>query len=173
MKAKYGFEAKVLALSFIVIAACEVFFLLDVAADFFHMDVGAPWIDHGAIELMTTLSLAFALIVIGRETFRLLRAHRTAKADVQIASGELMQVIEQKFADWRLTASERDVALLLIKGMSNQEIADIRATRPGTVKAQSSAIYHKAAVRNRHELAAYFVEDLLAGDRLLRGSAGP
>lgn len=172
MTEKHRFEGKLLLVSFIVIAVSEIFFVLDVTADFFYLDIGAPWFDHGAIELVTTVTLAPALIVIGLETRRLFTAHRRARAYVEAASGELMRVIERNFDDWRLTASERDIAFLLIKGLSNQEIADIRETRPGTVKSQSSAVYHKAGVRNRHELAAYFVEDLLAGERLLPGEAG-
>jgi len=168
MKSQGGFEVKSLVVSFIVIAICEVFFVLDVVADAFYINIQAPWIDHGAVELISTLSLALALVVIGWQIKRLLHAHRNAQAHIQVASGELIQVIEQKFDDWQLTHSERDIALLLIKGLSNQEIADIRATRPGTVKSQGSAIYQKAAVKNRHELAAYFVEDLLAGERLLQ-----
>ncbi len=168
MRAPSGYEAKLLLLSFIVIAVCEAFFLMDVVADFFHWDIGAPWLDHGSIEMATTVTLALALVVIGRETIRLLSSHRRAEANVQAASGELLSMIERKFDDWQLSASEKEIALLLIKGMSNQEIADIRDTRPGTVKSQSSAVYQKAGVRNRQELAAYFVEDLLAGERLLK-----
>ena len=57
--------------------------------------------------------------------------------------------------------------MLLIKGLSTQEISGIRDTRPGTVKSQSSAIYQKADVAGRNELVAYFVEDLLAGESML------
>jgi len=167
MNNKGGFEVKSLVVSFIVIAVCEVFFILDVVADAFYIDIHAPWIDHNAIELVITLCLALALAIIGREINRLLRMHRVAQANIQVASGELIRVIENKFEAWQLTFSERDVALLLIKGLSNQEIAEIRATQSGTVKSQSSSIYQKAGVKNRQELAAYFVEDLLAGDRLL------
>lgn len=167
MKSKPGYEIKALITSFVVIAVCEAFFVLDVVADAFHIDIAAPWIDHGEIERVTTVSLAVALVVIGWQIKRLLRAHGDAQAHIQVASGELIKVIEGKFDAWHLTASERDIAMLLIKGLSNQEIAEIRATRPGTVKSQSSAIYQKAGVRNRQELAAYFVEDLLAGERLL------
>ena len=168
MKSNGGYEVRSLVLSFIVIAVCEAFFVLDVVADAFYIDIAAPWVDHNAIELITTLSLALALVVIGWQINRLLRAHRDAQTHIQVASGELMLVIRTKFGDWHLTPSEREIALLLIKGLSNQEIADIRATRPGTVKSQSSSIYQKADVKNRHELAAFFVEDLLAGERLLQ-----
>jgi DNA-binding CsgD family transcriptional regulator len=168
MKSKRGFEIKSLVVSFIVIAVCEAFFILDVVADAFYIDIQTSWVDHSALELVITVILALAMFVIGREINRLLHEHRDAQANIQVASGELIQVIETKFSDWQLTLSERDFAMLLIKGLSNREIADIRATRPGTVKSQSSSIYQKADVKNRHELAAYFVEDLLAGERLLQ-----
>lgn len=167
MKNKKAFEVQSLIVSFVVIAVCEFFFLLDVSADIFHVDIPAMWLDHSVIELISTVTLAFALAVIGWQIKRLLREHRDARAFVQAASGELLEVIYAKFDDWKLTASEREIALFLIKGLSTQEISDIRDTRPGTIKSQCSAVYQKAGVTGRNELAAYFVEDLLAGETIL------
>jgi DNA-binding CsgD family transcriptional regulator len=164
MKNKKTFEIQSLVASFVVIAVCEAFFLLDVAADAFQMDIATPWLDHTSIELVSTITLAFALVAIGWQIRRLLVRHRDAQAFVKIASGELLAVIFAKFDTWQLTPSECEIALLLIKGLSVDEIADIRKTRSGTVKSQSSAIYQKANVKGRHELAAYFLEDLLAGE---------
>ena len=59
-------------------------------------------------------------------------------------------------------ATEKEVAWLLIKGLSIQEIADARNTKIGTVKSQSNAVYQKAGLQGRAELVSYFVEDLLA-----------
>ena len=167
MKNKKAFEVRSLIVCFIVIAVCEVFFLLDVAADVFYFDVLASWVDHSVVELITTVTLAFTLIVIGWQIKQLLGEHREAKAFVKVASGELLAVIYARFGDWKLTRSEREIALLLIKGLSAQEIASLRDTRVGTVKSQSSGIYQKAGVKGRNELAAYFVEDLLGGDTLI------
>ena len=167
MKIKKTFEFQSLVIAFVVIAICEVFFLLDVSADVFQIDLVAPWVDHNVIELITSVTLAFAMVAIGWQIKLLLDEHHDAQISVQVASGELLAVIYAKFDAWKLTASERDVALLLIKGFSSQEISDLRDTRPGTVKSQSSAIYKKAGVTGRNELAAYFVEDLLAGETVL------
>ncbi len=167
MKSRKAFEVRSLVVSFVVISVCEVFFLLDVLADAFRVDIAAPWIDHSTIELVSCISLAFAMVVIGWQIKRLLRDHRDAQASVQVASGELLAVIYEKFDAWKLTPSEREIALLLIKGLSIQEISDLRDTRPGTVKSQSSSIYQKARVTGRNELAAYFVEDLLAGEIMM------
>lgn len=167
VKNRKAFEIQSLVVAFVVIAICEAFFLLDVLADIFQIDIATPWLDHGSIELISTITLAFALVAIGMQLRRLLREHSDARASVQVASGELLAVISRKFDDWKLSPSEREVALLLIKGLSTQEISDLRDTRPGTVKSQSSAIYQKAGIAGRNELAAYFVEDLLAGETML------
>ena len=162
LKDKKRFEVQSLAVSFLVIAICEAFFLLDVFADFFQVDISTSWFDHNIIELITAVSLAPALVIIGLQIKRLLREHREAQDSVRVAAGELLTVIYSKFDQWQLSPSENEIALLLIKGLTAQEIADMRNTRPGTVKSQSSTIYQKAGVRGRSELVAYFVEDLLS-----------
>ncbi|MBT4889910.1 MAG: helix-turn-helix transcriptional regulator [Rhodospirillales bacterium] len=164
IKHKKTFEVQSLIISFLVIAFCEAFFLLDVAADILQLDISTSWIDHSLIELITAFSLAPALVIIGLRIKRLLQDHREAQSFVKVASGELLTVIFEKFAEWQFTPSENEIALFLIKGLSVQEIAELRNTRPGTVKSQSSTIYHKAGVKGRNELVAYFVEDLLAGN---------
>jgi len=170
MKVRKTFEVRSLVISFVVLAVCLALFTLDVAADMFYLDIFIIQIDHTAIEFVTTVTLAFALILIGWQIKRLLGEHRDARDSVKVASGELLAVIYAKFDDWKLTPSERDIALLLIKGLSAREIADLRDTRPGTVKSQSSAVYQKAGVNGRNELVAYFVEDLLGGEALMAGS---
>ncbi len=168
------FGIRSLVFSFIAIALCEAFFIMDVLADVFYLDIPLIWkINHGVVELITTGSLAMALGVIGWQIQRLLGEHRKAHDSVRVASGELLSVIDDHFTQWRLSPSEREIALLLIKGFSTQEIADLRNTRCGTVKSQSSAIYQKVGIRGRNELAAYFVEDLLGGDKLLAQKSTP
>ena len=69
--------------------------------------------------------------------------------------------IDAQFERWGLSAAEREVALLLVKGLSSQEIATVRGTSERTVRQQSQAVYRKAGVAGRAELAAFFLEDLL------------
>jgi len=164
LKDNKRFEVRSLVLSFLVIAVSELFFLMDVSADLFHIDISIPWFDHGVVELVSVISLAVALVIIGRQIRRLVHEHHDARESVKVASGELLTVIYDKFKHWQLSPSEREIALLLIKGLTAQEIADMRNTRPGTVKSQSSTIYQKAGVRGRSELVAYFVEDLLSDE---------
>ncbi|MCA8965693.1 MAG: response regulator transcription factor [Planctomycetes bacterium] len=73
--------------------------------------------------------------------------------------------IDRQLTRWQLTAAERDIAMLLLKGMSHKEIASLRNVGEATVRQQSRAIYQKAKVAGRHELAAFFLEDLVATPR--------
>jgi len=154
--------------AFIVLLLCQVFLVMDVAADLFGMDFHIPWFDQTSTETIAVAAMSITLIILGWILLDHMRQNRRYRQTVQTASGQLVQTLYAKFGEWGLSASESEVALLLIKGLSVAEIARLRDTRPGTIKSQSNAIYRKAGLKSRSELAAYFVEDLLAGDNLLK-----
>lgn len=79
-------------------------------------------------------------------------------ADTRQRMGE---VIQEQFTAWNLTPSEREVALLLLKGLSFKEIAAVRETLEKTVRQQASSIYKKADVAGRASFSAWFIEDIL------------
>lgn len=85
----------------------------------------------------------------------------TVQLQTQKLRGEFSNMIQQQFINWQFTHSEKEVALLLLKGLSLDEIANIRNTKEKTVRQQASNLYKKAQVAGRHELVAYFFEDLL------------
>lgn len=70
--------------------------------------------------------------------------------------------IDAQFTRWNLTDAEREVALLLLKGLSTKEIAAVRAGSERTVREHARAIYQKAGLSGRAALSAFFLEDLLA-----------
>ena len=79
---------------------------------------------------------------------------------VQGARKQLSEMIARQFDDWNLTASEKEVGWLLLKGLSLKEIALLRHTLEKTVRQQASGIYKKAGLNGRHAFAAWFIEDL-------------
>lgn len=85
-----------------------------------------------------------------------------SEEQLRIASAAFTDMPEDQFTDWRLTPAERDVALFAIKGLSTAEIAALRETSQGTVKAQTDAIYRKAGASGRAPFLSLFIEDLLA-----------
>ena len=104
------------------------------------------------------------LLALGLELKRVLELHSSAsisQSEILRLKGHLTQVISDEFEHWRLNPTEKEIALLLIKGLSMQEIADIRHVKEKSVRQQATGIYTKGGVANRHELSAYFIEDLL------------
>jgi DNA-binding CsgD family transcriptional regulator len=90
------------------------------------------------------------------------------KKEAAGALAGLSEAIDAQLERWNLTGSEKEVALLLLKGLSHREISTLRGTSEPTVRQQSRALYKKAGLAGRHELAAFFLEDLM-----LPGSKAP
>jgi DNA-binding CsgD family transcriptional regulator len=73
----------------------------------------------------------------------------------------LSRSIDVQLDSWQLSAAEKEVAFLLLKGLSLKEIAAARGTSEKTARVQSGAIYAKSGLAGRSELSAFFLEDLL------------
>lgn len=86
-----------------------------------------------------------------------------AKTDPQAVKlgSQYRQVMQKQFDAWGLSASEQDVVIAMLKGLSFREIAEIRGTREKTARQQASTVYRKAGVGSRNELTAWFFEDML------------
>lgn len=68
---------------------------------------------------------------------------------------------DQQLKRWHLSAAKSQVALLLLKGPQPQ--GDRSAPqRPRGDRQQGTAIYRKAGLSGRRDLAAFFLEDLLS-----------
>ena len=108
-------------------------------------------------------ALAIGAFVTLNQYSQLLVRNSKIERELSVASGAFQEAIEYYFRVWDLTAAERDVALLSIKGVPNVDIAAMRETRVGTIKAQNAAIYRKSGVSSRAELLAVMIEELVAG----------
>ena len=71
------------------------------------------------------------------------------------------ETINKQFDFWALTPTEKEIGLLLLKGLSFSEISKVRNTTERTVRQQATNVYKKAKLKGRHEFAAFFLEDLL------------
>jgi DNA-binding CsgD family transcriptional regulator len=81
-------------------------------------------------------------------------------------STEFLLNIDEQFNKWVFSRAEKEIALLLIKGLAMKEIADIRGSSESTVRQQASQIYKKSSLNGRMELSAFFLDDLLALSKL-------
>ena len=143
-------------------AVCAAFFLWDIASTVFGFRTAAiSWRSREILEIAACVGLVLGAVLGFRVVSQ--ARDRVARAEVALrtASGAFADVIEAQFSNWGLTGAETDVAWFSLKGFSSAEIANLRGTSEGTVKAQTNAIYRKAGVNGKAQLLALFVEDLL------------
>ena len=142
-------------------AFCALFFLADAVGDFLgHEDIAGVG-DSDTFEYMVAAALTLSVIYTGRQILIMLNHQKRIENQLRAASSAFHELLEEHFDEWKLTPSERDVALLAIKGLSISEMAKVRETREGTVKTQCNAIYKKAGVESRTQLISQFVEELI------------
>ena len=100
-----------------------------------------------------------------REIYEDTRTNVEGLFEYRNETGDLLHglavAIDHQFERWVLTPAEREIALLLLKGLSHKQVATVRQTTERTVRQQALAIYRKAGLSGRTELAAFFLEDLL------------
>jgi DNA-binding CsgD family transcriptional regulator len=155
-------RTSVIALVFLVQALCALFFVSDILSSLFGIYTRPlAWELREMLEIGAAVGLVLGLILGGVLILSSLRARNLAQERLRRASGAFMDLLEERFTLWGLTPAERDVALFAIKGLSTAEIAVLRNTSEGTVKAQTNAIYRKAGVTGRPQLLSLFIEDLI------------
>lgn len=145
--------------------------LVDVADDLFH---GAD-VSHVAMEV------AAFLVCAGLLFWKLLEARKEWQAQAHAADERLAHVererdawrakssdlmrglskaIDDQFIAWTLTDAEKEVGLLILKGLSHKEIATIRNSSEHTVRQQAASIYSKSGLSGKAALSAFFLEEL-------------
>ena len=150
---------------------CTLFFVWDIAAGVAGLRrEPLSWQARELIEIGAGVGLTLGVLLGAALLARTIRRNRVVEGQLRQVSGAFAELMEQRFAEWGLTPSERDVAWFTIKGLSLAEIARMRGTSEGTVKSHSNAIYRKAQVSGRTQLLSLFIEDLM-GDELPSGSA--
>jgi DNA-binding CsgD family transcriptional regulator len=143
------------------------FFIQDILITVLQLPI-APinWQFYEFIEIGASIGLVLGVVFGTLAVRRSVRDAARMKSQMRAASGAFMELLEERFAEWNLTPAEHDVALFAIKGLTISEIANIRSTSEGTVKAQTNAIYRKSGVNGRAQLLSLFIDDLM-GDALV------
>jgi DNA-binding CsgD family transcriptional regulator len=149
----------------VVQVLCALVFVTDILFSALGLyEARLTWTTREMIEIGAAVGLVLGMGFGAVLAWRSFRDLRQAKARIDRASGAFMDHLNKRFAEWNLTAAERDVALFALKGLSIEEIARLRATSDGTIKAQTAAIYRKAGVTGRPQLLSLFIEDMVGGD---------
>ncbi len=157
-------------LTFILVAI-----LIFVSVDLFNDSAGGVKWSHLLLELIIALGAATGFVLLKRDFYR--KSHQLVQSkeailqrDIELERWKvesqkyiqgLSAAIDAQLERWSLSPAEKDVALLLLKGLSLKEIAQLRNTAEKTARSQSVTIYSKSGLAGRSELAAFFLEDLL------------
>jgi DNA-binding CsgD family transcriptional regulator len=128
----------------VVQALCAFFFVSDILSSFIGLQT-APisWEMRELLEIFAAFGLILGVVLGAVLLRRALRERHKAEEQLRRASGAF-------------------------KGLSTSEIAGLRSTSEGTVKAQTNAIYRKAGVSGRSQLLSLFIEDLMRDDGAVR-----
>lgn len=146
----------------VVQAACAFVFVGDILSSLIGVrTVPIAWRTREFIEIGAAVGLLSGVGLGGVMLWRSFKRRRVAEDKLRLASAAFVTVLDERFTSWGLTPAEADVALFLVKGLSTSEIATLRATSEGTVKAQTNGIYRKAGVSGRPQLLSLFIEDLM------------
>lgn len=138
------------------------FFLYTILADLLLLQwFVIPWGLQEVLEIVSALGMLLGVVVSSALLYLL--ATRMSRLDGQMraVAGEFQQFIEQQFDRWQLTPTERHVAIFVMKGFSNAEIARLRGTTESTVKSQLTSIFRKTGLTSRQQLTTHLIEDIL------------
>jgi DNA-binding CsgD family transcriptional regulator len=136
-----------------------------------------------AVTVLLTISAAVGVALLAlrmqaqhEEKMTLIRDLEIARKEgqhwrskVQSKLNGIKVEMEAQFRHWGMTAAERDVGLLILKGLNHKEIAALRGTSEATVRQQAQSIYKKADLPGKTAFSAYFLEDLFASDLMAEG----
>jgi DNA-binding CsgD family transcriptional regulator len=123
----------------------------------------------GALLMATTLWLGWWRSAHRAAELHASLAKQSAERDAWRASANaalegLGRAIDAQFKSWRLTPTESAVAMMLLKGYGHKEIAALTQRSERTIRQHAGAVYEKAGLSGRAELAAFFLHDLMLPD---------
>jgi len=132
--------------------------------------------DGFGLLLMTSTTVGLALLFHRTQSqheerldlmrnLEIARAEGTAwrkKAEAHLRG--LRHEMDAQFEDWGMSEAEKDVGMLILKGLSHKEISRLRGTTEATVRQQAQSIYQKSDLPGKTAFSAYFLEDLIASD---------
>ena len=130
---------------------------------------------HMIEEILIMILIFFGIVFIWKDNFSLSQKLDRTEHELEAVKKDslhwkeenenylqgLGKAIDQQMEKWQLTLSEKEIARMLMKGLSMKEIADSRSTSERTVRQQALAVYAKSGLSGRASLSAFFLEHLL------------
>lgn len=140
------------------------------------MDRHSTWLSfHAGFTVLMTLGALSMAISLWRGWWRAERRRQALARRVAARRSErdrwrvsarqalegLGETVDRQFREWRLTAAEREVGLLLLRGCSHKRVGQATGRSERTAREHATVIYRKAGLGGRAELSAHFLEALI------------
>lgn len=140
------------------------------------LDKPDRWLSPHVIYELTMIAAALVMAVVLWQRWRgavaaaaqlqgALTAHEAEReawrAGAAASLDGVRRAIDERLVAWGLTPTEREVAMLILKGESHKRIAGLTGRSERTVRQHAVTIYNKSGLRGRAELAAFFLQDLV------------
>ena len=176
-------ENRVKIITFIILVGTSIFALVDIVLDISEGVKFNHLVHEAALWLFSMIGAVYQFRIIKwqnkeMESFqqkiqdldevnlKLKKEQEIFEKKISHLSNEFLSSIDEQFNQWSFSRGEKEIALLLIKGLSMKDIASIRGSNESTVRQQASQIYKKSSLAGRMELSAFFLDDLLALSKL-------
>ena len=160
-----------------------ILFLLVVAGGVVDLILDQPrslWSGHVLFEVgMIVLSLGAATFLgtgwyrtlsLARELQSAVHWHQEERDAWKDRAGHLLaglgEAMTNQFEAWRLTPTEQETALMLLKGFSHKRIARLTSRSERTVRQHAVSVYRKSGLAGRAELAGFFLGDLFLSEEV-------
>ncbi len=143
-----------------------IFFLFDVVFDLRdHFSDGTPYSKDEVIHLVfeggAVVALFFGMVSLYKYTSFLKNQNIKSQMQLSALKVDFDEYVRSQFAKWELTVAEKDVALLLLRGLNTSDIADLRSVTVGTIKVQAHNVFGKSGVSSRVEFMALFMDEFI------------
>ena len=166
MKKIYSFQYFKAVAAQSTMGVSALFFLVDAIMDVNeHLSKNVSYshgeLAHLVLELIAVIALSLGFLENAKKLKRLEKEHEAQANCLHYLKRDFEALIRSKFLEWALTPAEIDTAMLMLKGLKNEEIARIRNVKIGTVKVQSHTALNKAGLKSRNELMAFFMDEFI------------
>lgn len=145
---------------------CALIFGVDIAYELHNDLLSDQGLTGSQLVHLVTETTAVGLLLVGfylsrRELQGLNQVETQQRDSLAVLRGHFDDILMNRFEAWGLSKAESDVALFSLRGLKISEIALLRKTKEGTIKAQLSSIFHKAGIGTRTELLGIFMDEFL------------
>ena len=149
-----------------LMAAAGLFFFQDVIFDVRqHLGGNVPYSTEELLHLLFEAFAVLVLVVSIKQMSEYTKHLQENSNGQQLSLYHLRQdfddLVQNKFEHWQLTQAEADVALLVLRGLTTEQIAELRGVAKGTIKVQAHNAMQNAGVGSRVELMSIFLEEFM------------